>query len=176
MRKKVTLLLFIPWQPRTSWASLAGPRVSFSFQGSRCYQTLHPRVPAWSPPPAAVLRSSAPSFDDTWLGSTTLSRSHRSPSNQALGRKRERTFLPSCGVSLSGRNLKWKWRLLGADRRNIRSRSGCSHRTPPGGSRACCSPGASPGGSWATGPTFSTGPRGWGPPRWSSPSGSTFCS
>lgn len=85
--RKSHLLAYL-WRHGRVWPSRS--QSFFLSQDSRCYQTLRPRVPAWSPPPAAVLRSSSLlPFDDTWLGSTTLSRSHRSPSNQALGRKRE---------------------------------------------------------------------------------------
>lgn len=99
-------MLSIPLQPRMNSVSPASPKVSSFSQGSRCYQIPLPPAHAWSLPPASVLHSSALSSDGIWLGSRILSRSHRCPSNQALGQKRVHTFLPSCGAFLSGRSLE----------------------------------------------------------------------
>lgn len=153
-------VFFIPLQPPMNSVSPASPKVSSFSRGSRCCQTPLPPARAWSLPPASVLRSSALSSDGIWLGSRIPDKSHRCPSNQALGQKRAHTFLPSCGAFLSGRSLESMWKLPDVGRRNTRSRSDCSHRKPPGGSRACYSPGASPSASWGAYPEFSTGLRG----------------
>lgn len=158
MRPKA--MFFIPLQPPMNSVSPASPKVSSFSRGSRCYQTPLPPARAWSLPPVSVLRSSALSSDGIWLGSRIPGKSHRCPSNQALGQKRAHTFLPSCGAFLSGRSLEWMWKLPDVGRRNTHSRSDCSHRKPPGGSRACYSPGASPSASWGAYPEFSTGLRG----------------
>lgn len=163
---RTSSLGFLPWQPLRSWVSPGDPTVSSSCPGSRCYQTLPlPPSPSLSLPPSAVPHSSALFSGGNGPGSKTPGRSHQYPSSLTPGQTTGRTSPPSCATCLCGKSSKWRWRPPGADRRSIRSRSGCSRHRFPSGTRGCCTLEACQAGSWVADPGSATGLHGSDPRR-----------